>query len=993
MFSSDGNPTLFGVPCGAHYPSAVKRGLLQRLASMSPEMVARTEIYVNTSRMKKELMASFEDGSTRFLPKFRLLSDLGMDHDFMDLPVPVSGLRRRLELAQLVSHFLKQEPQFATRSSVFDLSDSLALLMAEMQDEGVTPQDIQNLKVPDASGHWQKSLQFLSILFGLFTEDSTSDLSLEARMRLVIDRLERKWEIAPPEHPVLVVGSTGSRGTTARFMTLVAKQPMGAVILPGVDFHMSADVWTQIRSEDRISVEHPQERMARLAQNIGIDPTQIQRWDTETEENAARNRLVSLALRPAPITDQWMKEGPAFEQVRPATERLTLIEAPDTRLESNAIALVLRHAVHEGKKAALVTPDRDLARRVTALLSRWNIVPDDSAGIPLSQTPPGRLLRHVVGLIGRVLSSEDLLVLLKHPLCARGGHDKTSGEDDRGYHLLWTRELEVHLRRKGIAFPSQDDLVHWAIKSGESKDDKEARLSWAHWVADISEQFQQTSEGSLKTHLDRLVGLSSRLVKGPDAGDDSELWAQHTGREARRVVEELYREADYGGSMSSLEFGDLFRAILGRGIVRDPSPKHPQVMIWGTLEARALGADLVILGGLNEGIWPQSVGQDPWFNRDMRRKAGLLSPEQNIGLSAHDFQQAIAAPEVVLARAKRDAEAETVASRWLIRLTNLMSGMSDEGRQGLEAMRHRGAEWITLAEHLDRPDFTLPSAHRPSPRPPVAARPRQLSVTRIENLIRDPYEIYASRVLRLNKLDPLSREPDVRERGTALHAIMEAYLSQIAEEDYEAALARFLNVAEEVLEREVSWPSARRVWLGRVRRIAARLVKRERERFALGTPVGIEAKGAMHLHEVDFSLTCKADRIDRKEDDSFVIYDYKSGTPPTEKQTKIFNIQLHLEAAMMEEGGFDSVPMGKVSEVAYLGLDNKLTETVLPLDPGDVAEVKKKLVQLIRSYDDPALGYTARRMMKTVRYETNFEHLSRYGEWSDADTPVPEDLE
>jgi len=79
--------------------------------------------------------------------------------------------------------------------------------------------------------------------------------------------------------------------------------------------------------------------------------------------------------------------------------------------------------------------------------------------------------------------------------------------------------------------------------------------------------------------------------------------------------------------------------------------------------------------------------------------------------------------------------------------------------------------------------------------------------------------------------------------------------------------------------------------------------------------------------------------------------------------------------------------------VAYLGLDNKLTETVLPLDPGDVAEVKKKLVQLIRSYDDPALGYTARRMMKTVRYETNFEHLSRYGEWSDADTPVPEDLE
>ncbi|MBU1279384.1 MAG: PD-(D/E)XK nuclease family protein, partial [Alphaproteobacteria bacterium] len=374
-------------------------------------------------------------------------------------------------------------------------------------------------------------------------------------------------------------------------------------------------------------------------------------------------------------------------------------------------------------------------------------------------------------------------------------------------------------------------------------------------------------------------------------------------------------------------------------------------------------------------------------------QAGLLSPEQATGLSAHDFQQAVGAPEVVLTRAKRDAEAETVASRWLIRLTNLMSGMSDEGRSALDAMRKRGAYWIKMADDLDRPNFTLPPAKRPSPRPPVAARPRQLSVTRIETLIRDPYDIYANRILRLNKLDPLSRDPDVRERGTAFHAIMESYLTDISDETFDQSLARFMATAERVLEDQVAWPSARRVWLGRIRRIAEGLVRQERMRLSTGQPAGIEVKGAMHFADIDFSLTCKADRIDRKNDDTFVIYDYKSGRPPSENQTRIFNIQLLLEAAMLEAGRFDDLPMGRVSEVTYLGLNSELTETSLALEKSDIEEVQAKLRELIRSYDDPQTGYSARRMMANVRFKTDFEHLARFGEWSEADEPVPEDLQ
>ncbi|AVW92544.1 double-strand break repair protein AddB [Celeribacter baekdonensis] len=992
MFGPIEMPHLFGLPCGVDYPVAFKQGILERFRDTPPEVLARTQVFVNTSRMKKDILSAFDDGSSRLLPQVKLISELGSSPEFMDLPMPISGLRRRLELSQLVSHFLRQEPQFATRASVFDLSDSLAALLSEMQDEGVTPECLKSLKIPDASGHWEKSLAFLSIIFDYFGPTSAREPSREDRLRLIVDRLEIQWAEKPPNHPIIVAGSTGSRGTMARFMALVSRLPMGAVVLPGVDFDIPLEVWQEIAGQGNRSapaVEHPQERTVRLAEKLGLAAGDIQNWAQVSPPNAIRNRLISLSLRPAPVTYQWMKEGPAFQNTDIACSALTLIEAPDMRIESNAIALILREAAQSKRKAALITPDRDLARRVTALLGRWNITPDDSAGIPLNQTPPGRLLRHIVGILGRKLSSEDVLVLLKHPLTSRGH----AGDEGRGYHLLWTRELEVHLRRKGVVFPDRESLLQWAISSGAEKADKEAREVWATWIADLLDVLAVAPKRSLADHIDHLVSVASLFVKGAQGTDDRELWGQNAGRETLRLVSDLRREADYGGTMNALAFADLFRAVLGRGLARDPSPKHPQVMIWGTLEARALGADLVILGGLNETIWPQAPGQDPWFSRDMRKQAGLLSPEQATGLSAHDFQQAVGAPEVVLTRAKRDAEAETVASRWLIRLTNLMSGMSDEGRSALEAMRKRGADWIKMADDLDRPNFTLAPAKRPSPRPPVEARPRQLSVTRIETLIRDPYDIYASRILRLNKLDPLSRDPDVRERGTAFHAIMESYLSDISDETFGQSLARFMATAERVLEDQVAWPSARRVWLGRVRKIAEDLVRQERARLTRGQPAGIEVKGAMHFTDIDFSLTCKADRIDRKNDDTFVIYDYKSGRPPSEKQTRIFNIQLLLEAAMLEAGRFENLPIGRVTEVTYLGLDSGLTETSLDLEKSDIEEVQAKLRDLIRNYDDPETGYSARRMMAKVRFKTDFEHLARFGEWSEADEPMPEDLQ
>jgi ATP-dependent helicase/nuclease subunit B len=988
MFKPSSIPRVFGLPCGVRFAVGLRDGILARTAELSPEAIARIEIFVSSTRMRRDLLSAFDDVPAIFLPKVRLITELATHEGAANVPEGISGLRRRLELTQLVGKFLEQKPDFAAQSSTYDLADSLAGLLAEMHDENVSPADLDLINVDDSSGHWAQAREFISLISRFFDPAAHQPPMPEARLRMIVDELSVTWTNAPPSHPIIVAGSTGSRGTTSAIMQLVANLPQGAVVLPGVDFDMASETWLKI--EESGAVEHPQARFSKFASDAGIQPQDIEYWHENLNTNKIRNQLISLALRPAPVTDQWMIEGPNFQGLSEACADLTLMEAPDARMEAVSIALALRKAVEDNKTAALITPDRALARHVTSVLDRWNITPDDSAGVPLNQTPPGRLLRHVASAMGTQISSEQMLVLLKHPLVSQGANEGDAG--DRGYHLLNTRSLEQYLRRKNVAFPCREDLVLWAEWAMKRDDADSDKLLWASWVAQVSGHLLACQTMHLSEHIETILRICEALVCGKNSTDASELWAQSAGREAQRIMEELSREAEYGGVMTPLEFSDIFRAVIGKGLSRDPSPKHSSVMIWGTLEARAQGADIVILGGLNETVWPAAPAPDPWFSRDMRKQAGLLSPEQQVGLSAHDFQQAVGAKSVILSRAKRNAEAETVGARWMTRLTNLLAGMSDEGAQCLVEMRARGDEFISLARRLEKPNERVPFAKRPSPRPPLAARPRQLSVTRIETLIRDPYQIYASRILRLSKMNALTRLPDPRDRGMAYHKVMEEFVSQGKNETHDEAVSRLIATAERVLDETVLWPAARRVWLGRIKKIAHKLVEREAERRLLGTPVAAEVKGGAHFEDIDFSLTCEADRIDETVGGDYIIYDYKTGAPPTKKQTVTLKMQLHLEAVVLEHGRFDNIPAGRVHEIAYLGLDGKVSATCIPLLPGDTAKIEEKLKELIKNYDQAEQGYTSRRVMQTVSFAGDFDHLARVGEWAESDEPVPEDV-
>ncbi len=967
---------VFALPPGVDFPAELVAGLIERMAGQPPEAMARVTVYLNTARMRRRVEALFAASGARLLPKLRLVTDLPQDPQ-LALPQPIPPLRRRLQLAELIAKLLDVQPELAPRAALYDLADSLAGLMDEMQGEGVPPEAISALDVSNHSKHWERTQAFLQIITPLFSDT----LDKEALQRQAVLQLAERWAACPPPDPILIAGSTGSRGTTALFMQAVAKLPQGALIWPGFDHSTPEAVW-QAMNDALTAEDHPQYRFRHLFDLLEIGPRDVQLWRRTAPPSVARNRLVSLSLRPAPVTDQWLVEGPDLPDLLDTTADMTLLQAPNARSEALAIALILRDAADVGTKAALISPDRNLTRQVTAALDRWAILPDDSAGRPLALSAPGRFLRHIASLFGERLTADHLLTLLKHPLTASGAA--------RGEHLRHTRDLELKLRRKGPAFPQAQDLQEWAAVQ------KDPSLpAWSHFVASSLTGLETVGEAPLLDHVTRHRALAESVARGLDATGSGVLWLKEAGAAALKLMDDFTAEAPHGGTFTPAAYRDLFESLIHQSDVRESVQAHPNIMIWGTLEARVQGADLVILGGLNDGIWPSMPAADPWLNRKMRKDAALLLPERQIGLSAHDYQQAIAAPRVVLARALRSAEAETVPSRWLNRLTNLMKGLPQRsGPEALAAMQARGDQWLALTAALEDPpaemrdDPRLRPATRPAPCPPVAARPERLSLTRIETLIRDPFAIYAQYILGLKPLDPLHQAPDARDRGIVVHEVLERFVKQRPEaETRPEARARLLQIARAVLAEETPFPSARVLWLAKLDRAADHFLTQDGKHD--GTALAVETKGELKLGALPFTLFGTPDRIDRLPSGQLMLIDYKTGAPPKQEQQRQFAKQLLLAAVMAEKGGFADLGPSEVARISYIGLNASADAVETDITAEIIAEHWEKLTALIARYLRQATGYTARRALFESRFPGDYDHLSRYGEWQMSDRATP----
>ncbi|MEM9970237.1 MAG: double-strand break repair protein AddB [Pseudomonadota bacterium] len=970
-------PRIFGLPPGANFTRDVARQLRKRFENQPPEAMARVQLFVNSSRMRKSLTTAFCEAGAALLPRMTVVSELASIVPWADIPPASSHLNRQLEFARLLQPLLNSASAPAPRSALFDLADTLIALLDEMHTESVPLETILETETEGAPRHWAEAQRFLSIIQNYLDITSEERADDAARQRLAMEHLKERWRAAPPQTPIFVIGSTGSRGTTFELMKAVAALPQGALVLPGFDFDLPPAVWARLQSEPREHEDHPQFRFAALLSSLHVSPDRVKSWGPAPDPD--RNALISLSLRPAPVTDQWRIDGKRLGNLSGSTNNISLIEAAHKRAEAETIAAAVREGLSRNQVIALVTPDRDLTRRVSAALERWGVIADDSAGVPLSLSPPGRFLRMIARAMGAPVTPVDLIAVLRHPLARSGG-------DDRGAHALNVNALELHLRRQTQPTISPELVTDLAEKGTIDQ-------TWCLWLAEVVARLTDDGSPGLADLAMRHVSIAQDLARGSSDASGG-LWDAEAGRVARDAMVSL---SDAENTV--IERADYIRLVehtLSRQSVRSPDQVREDVMIWGTLEARALDADLVILGGLNERTWPAAAKPDAWLSRSMRRATGMMSPERQTGLSAHDFQIAVCAPTVILTRSLRDDGAETVASRWLNRLKNLLGGLPDQGGEAaLNDMLTRGERLSTIAASLDAPSRAPEPEVRPAPAPPSAARPKKLSVTAIEKLIRDPYWIYARHVLRLKAVDPLMKEPSAALRGDVFHKVLERVISDCRETKCSVSVEYFLDIARKTLDEMVPWQSTRCLWFGHLEAIADDFVTAETERQTAARNIATEVSGELALSGTDFVITGKADRVDQRDDDQLLVYDYKSGQVPNVQQIKHFNPQILIEAVMLEHGAFDDIPATIVAEGAYVSLGRaglvtrvEMADQVLatrnsePLDLR-VATTEKHLESLLSAYAQASRGYPSRRAMEKERFEGDFDHLARFGEWDE----------
>ncbi|MEM8823906.1 MAG: double-strand break repair protein AddB, partial [Pseudomonadota bacterium] len=552
---------LYAEPPGVDFSRQVVQGLRRHLAGQPPDAMARVRLLTNTNRMARRIEMAFLETGASLLPKIGLVSDIpALLPPTLPLPDAISPLALRLTLTRLTRALL-QTSDLAPPEAAFDLAGSLANLMEEMQEEAVPADALTQIDAGDLATYWQQSLQFLRIA-GDWRPETTA-----SRQATALNHLLALWAQTPPTDPVIIAGSTGSRGATRALIAAVLQLPKGAVILPGLDRDMPDNAWDDLTPDKAQGAhDHPQYRLAALLKTHNLTRADVPRWGDDQPANPARNALLSLALRPAPTTDAWLDEGPRLQDIDRATAQITLLDAPSPTDEAAAIAIGLRAALDQGKRAALITPDRTLSRQVAAHLDRWGILPDDSAGIPLVQSAPGRLLMHLAHLRTRPVEAEGLMILLKHPL--------THATADRTAHLRRTRALEIDLLRKApLAFPTPDAIRAWSDDPNDP---------WTTWLADTLTQLStQPGTAPLADHIAAHLALADQTV-----GDA--LWDGPAGRTAFHVLQNLALTAPEADTtpITATDYARILHTLLSAEEVRDTYAPHPDIMIWGALEAR-----------------------------------------------------------------------------------------------------------------------------------------------------------------------------------------------------------------------------------------------------------------------------------------------------------------------------------------------------------------------------------------------------------------------
>jgi len=900
---------VYTIPSHRSFADALAAGLIARFGK-EPLGLARGRVLLPNNRAVRAVTEAFvrQSGTGLLLPRLIPVGDPELDErvggalDRIDEDEPVPPAIDPTERLLRLSSIVRGEGTAESLRLAADLARTLdALLIEEIQPTRLREAVAET---SDLARHWEKSLEKLQLIYEAWPQIlvDRGAIDLAERRNRLLHRLAERWEDEPPTGFTVAAGITTGAPAVAALVARVARMPEGMVVLPGLWLAnvLPEEEWDALGPDEdgRGEATHPQFHLKLLLDRLGVARAEVQqwRWSGGAVSSPARGRAVANAMASPDFSHKW-------EILKPSDRRLSgirLAELADPAAEAQAIALALRAALETpGKTAALVTPDRVLASRTSALLARWGIEADDSAGQPLSATPAGTLLLGIASAVAEDLAPVTLLALLKHPLVGGEG-------DDRIAWLDGVRELDRKLRgpRPPAGLPGLD--AHFG-----------AAREWRN----VRQRIEEFS-GLLARPLS-LARFAQALSEAAQRLAGEAAWRGPAGRMAADMLAELQAsESALQLSVTTADCVALLRQLLETRAVRPPYGGHPRIFIRGLLEARLQRADLVILGGLNEGVWPSLPAPDPWLPPKVRAKLKVPTLETRIGLVAHDFASALGAPEVLITRSRRDAKSPTVASRFLLRLGAISGGLP------------RDVQLERLVRALDNPGPSRP-VDKPAPTPPSEQRPERISVTAVDRLNADPFAFYAQAILKLRALDPVDDDHTARWKGIAVHEVLQEWLQH---DDCDPDKLR--PRAERLLQGEAIHPMLRALWAPRLLEAIDWIAATERDNQSQGRrPLTAEVTGETVLAGV--TVHGRVDRIDRFPDGSIAIIDYKTGQPPSQKSvSEGFALQLGLLGLIGRAGGFegasgDPAAFEYWSLARYRGKFGRLMRPDKDMQPGE----------------------------------------------------------
>ncbi|MBB3946536.1 ATP-dependent helicase/nuclease subunit B [Rhizobium skierniewicense] len=1013
-----------------------------------PLSLAKVTIYVPTRRSARVLRSEFVDllgGKSAILPIIRPLGETDDDSGFfdvetpatIDLAPPISSTARLVELARLILAWRNSLPDAiravhsdsplvapASPADAIWLARSLSDVIDAMDTEDRDWDALSNLDTTDHAQWWQLTADFLkiaSVFWPARLEELNKSSAGRHRNAILRAEAERLTKIGSDD-PIIVAGSTGSIPAAADLIAAVASLPQGTVVLPGLDVEMPEDQWQTINEspDDPSSRTHSQYGLFVLLKKLGVlrnDVVEIGALDTDLQNRAA---IFSTALAPAKATSEWNewrseKNDAFFDD---AFASASIIEAANEREEATSIAIALRLALEKPgigggqSQAALITPDRGLARRVATELARFGIEADDSAGTPLSATPQAGLAMLALETILRPGDPVAVMSLLKHPLTRFGLGEVAVGEAVVGLELLALRggrmettldTLETLLQQQLSLHIDDRHPPQWRKSLAEGADlaaaDLAGRIRTAIDPLDAAFVRKDPVSGRLTARL-TLADWAERTGRVIEAicidekGDLATLWSHEAGEKLSGLLAELM---DCGSVLEAdgPQWIDIMTALIAGESIKPRAMRHPRVFIFGALEARLQSVDTVIIGGLNEGIWPGQTANNPFLSRNMKTAIGLEPPERRIGQLAHDFEMANGTRQIFYSRALRQGSTPAVASRWLQRLLAL------GGEEFAETLKARGTVYRHWATMLDEGE-SQPSAKRPSPTPPADLQPTSYSFSEVGRLRRDPYAIYARRILKLDPLDEFNRDPGAADRGTLYHRIMEIYSREEHVAGTPAAEEAMFRVLHACFDAENLPPHIDVVWRPRFEAVARAFLAWEKDRRGLIKRSYIEARAGQEIAEAGIRLTGVADRIDIKTSGKADIIDYKTGLSPSVKQARsLLDPQLALEAAALMRGAFRDVGSPTPEDLIYVRLrpserfgtdtiNNEHAKATAKITPKSAVELASdsidQLAKFVISLREGKNGFVSRLIPEEQQaYGGEYDHLARVSEWSTAE--------